>query len=847
MTYPNNFEIKIGFNDIRQLLCQSCSSDLGREWVRDQLSFSSDYEIIKTRCTQAAEFYRFEEEQENAYEPNFYDVRAALVGARPECTYIEETALFDLKRTLLSVHQLVRAFQKTEDEVEAETITPTYPSLYALSKEVMTFPIIVQRIEEILDKYGRIKDNASPELAQIRREKNQVERSISTTLRSILSNAQREGYVAQDVSPTLRDGRLVIPVAPALKRKISGIVHDESTSGKTVFIEPTAVVEANNRVRELENADKREVIRILQQLTDLLRPHIDDILQGFHFLAHIDFLRASHALAIAIEAIFPRLVPHPRLQLFQATHPLLERSLQKQGKTMSKLDISLGKNKRMLIISGPNAGGKSICLKTVGLLQYMIQCGLPIPVGEDSIIGVFDSIFIDIGDEQSLENDLSTYSSHLLNMKTMMAGSTHKSLLLIDEFGGGTDPTIGGALAEAILLKFVERKTFGVITTHYQNLKRVAEQHDTVVNGAMLYDRGEMRPLFRLQIGSPGSSFAVDIARKIGIPQEVIQRASDIVGKDYILSDKYLQDIVRDKIYWERKRENIHRQEKQLAEQLSHYETEIQKLSTERKDILRQAKASAEALLQESNAQIENTIRAIKESQAEKQRTLEVRQALADFKEKATEQLTSDDDKIARKMAKLQRYQERKKTEKKDKATKVPSATAIAANTAINPPSKGSQKTLQVGDTVRIIGQSSVGKIKEINGKQARVLFGIMYTNVALQKLAPATAPIESKVNKEATFVSKATQDAFYQKKLNFSPEIDIRGMRAEEALTAISYYMDDALSLAYPQVRILHGTGTGALREVVRSYLSGLKEIKHFHDEHVQFGGSGITVVKIL
>lgn len=848
MIYPSNFEAKIGFDHIRQLLRQHCASNLGEEWVNQHLTFSSDYTIVVKKLCEVAEFQRFELEETGCYEPHFFDCREALLHARPERTYIEEHGLFDLRRSLETIGRLVKAFQQVEDGEETQKDAEEqlrYPALYEMSQGVSCFPEIVQRIDSILDKYGRIKDHASSELASIRKEKHQVERSISGSLRSILASAQKEGLVATDVSPTMRDGRLVIPVAPALKRKIPGIVHDESTSGKTVFIEPTAVVEANNRVRELENAEKREVIRILQETTSMIRPHIGEIMESFVFLAHIDFLRAANQVAIAMEARVPKVISNPHLQMEQAVHPLLERSLQKQGRTMNRLDICLGKGKGILIISGPNAGGKSICLKTTGLLQYMFQCGLPIPVGEGSVMGIFESIFIDIGDEQSLENDLSTYSSHLLNMKAMMAGCSLRSLLLIDEFGGGTDPMIGGALAEAILQRFIKKQSFGIITTHYQNLKRVAEHSPSVVNGAMLYDRGEMRPLFRLQIGSPGSSFAVDIARKIGIPNDVIQQASDIVGKDYILSDKYLQDIVRDKIYWERKRESIHKREKQLEEKVSFYEAEIRKLSSERKEILHRAKSNAEAILQQSNAQIENTIRAIKESQAEKQRTLQVRQELETFKEQATQALTDDDDKIAKKMAKLQRYQQRKK-EGKSGGVAQPAKQATPNASLNSPTSLLTDQPINIGDNVRIKGQNNVGKVEAIKGKQARVLFGMLYTNVDIERLLHADAPIENKVMQEATFVSKETRDAFYKKKLDFQPQIDIRGMRADEALTAVSYYMDDALSLAYPQVRILHGTGTGALREVVRNYLSSLKGIRRFHDEHVQFGGSGITVVEI-
>lgn len=842
MIYPSNFETKIGFEQIRTLLKGFCLSRLGTEWVDNAVKFRTRHAQILQSLGEISEFQRFEEEEVDAYEPNFFDCRESLLRVRPERTYLEEQALFDLCRSLQCIESLVSFFLHTGEENEAGDFIPKYPYLKAMGEDIFTSKDIILRISNILNKFGKIKDTASPTLAAIRRELEQTSRSISASLRSILHKAQAEGVVEKDVHPTMRDGRLVIPVNPSLKRKIHGIVHDESTSGKTIFIEPTAVVEANNRIRELEAEEKREIIRILQEITAVIRPQIPEILRAFHFLAHIDFLRAATALSKSFNSIHPTITDRPCLHFVQATHPLLERSLRQHGRKMNKLDICIDGEQRLIVISGPNAGGKSVCLKTVGLLQYMLQCGLPIPVGEGSTVGIFDRIFIDIGDEQNLEDDLSTYSSHLLNMKEMMRGATEKSLLLIDEFGGGTEPLVGGALAEAILLNFVKINAWGIITTHYQNLKRIAETHPSVVNGAMLYDRGEMRPLFRLQIGQPGSSFAVEIARKIGIPNDVIDYAANIVGQDYILSEKYLQDIVRDKVYWERKRQNVHKREKQLEEIVEKYNQEMRQLSSERKEILSRAKADAEQLLKESNAQIENTIRSIKESQAEKEKTLQARKELEEFKDKTSELLNEEDQRIASKLAKILRRQERKKEGKSNKAK--PAATPASSPASSSKPSR-TTVPLQAGDTVRIKGQDTVGKVESINGKQARVLFGMMYTNVDLKRLQPAEAPRENKLTQDATFISKSTRDAIYEKKLNFRPEIDLRGMRAEEALSAVSYYIDDALTLSYPQVRILHGTGTGALRGVVRQYLGSVPGVKRFHDEHVQFGGAGITVVE--
>ena len=434
---------------------------------------------------------------------------------------------------------------------------------------MVTFPQILQRIDQILDKFGKIRDTASPELLNIRRELAKVEGSISRTLYSILRSAQSEGLIEKDVTPAMRDGRLVIPVVPTMKRKIKGIVHDESASGKTLFIEPTEVVEANNRVRELEAEERREVIRILTEMAKVIRPHVPQILDSYKLLAQVDMLRAKTELSKLIDGIEPEVGKYPHIDWIGATHPLLRLSLQKQGKKVVPLEITLTRNKRMLIISGPNAGGKSVCLKTVGLVQYMLQCGLSVPMSERSQTGIFQNILIDIGDEQSIEDDLSTYSSHLTNMKNMMKSANDRTLILIDEFGTGTEPQIGGAIAEAVLKQFCIKRAYGVITTHYQNLKHFADSHEGVVNGAMLYDRHQMQALFQLQIGQPGSSFAIEIARKIGLPEQVIHDASEIVGSDYIQSDKYLQDIVRDKRYWESKRQTIHQREKQMEQTIA--------------------------------------------------------------------------------------------------------------------------------------------------------------------------------------------------------------------------------------------------------------------------------------
>lgn len=831
MIYPQNLEQKIGFDQIRQLLKEKCLSTLGEERVTD-MTFSDQHDKVEELLNQVMEFVRIIQEEDSFPDQFFFDVRPSLKRVRIEGMYLDEQELFDLRRSLETIRDIVRFLHRNEEEEESDC---PYPSLKRLAGDIAVFPQLIGKIDSILNKYGKIKDNASTELARIRRELASTMGSISRSLNSILRSAQSEGYVDKDVAPTMRDGRLVIPVAPGLKRKIKGIVHDESASGKTVFIEPAEVVEANNRIRELEGDERREIIRILTEFSNVLRPSIPEILQSYEFLAEIDFIRAKSYFAIQTNALKPALENEQLLDWTMAVHPLLQLSLSKHGKKVVPLDIELNQKQRILIISGPNAGGKSVCLKTVGLLQYMLQCGMPVPMHERSHAGIFSNIFIDIGDEQSIEDDLSTYSSHLTNMKVMMKSCDGHSLILIDEFGGGTEPQIGGAIAEAVLKRFNQKKTFGVITTHYQNLKHFAEDNEGVVNGAMLYDRHLMQALFQLQIGNPGSSFAVEIARKIGLPEDVIADASEIVGSEYINADKYLQDIVRDKRYWEGKRQTIRQREKHMEETIARYQTEMEELQKSRKEIIRQAKEEAERLLQESNARIENTIRAIKEAQAEKEKTRLVRQELNDFRASVNE-LTSkeQEDKIARKMEKLKEKQNRKKEKKQVSESQTPS------------PQPPKITPITIGENVKIKGQSAIGEVLEINGKNAVVGFGSIKTTVKLDRLERSNAAPQKQETAKSTFVSSQTHDQMYEKKLGFKQDIDVRGMRGDEALQAVTYFIDDAILVGMGRVRILHGTGTGILRTLIRQYLDTVPGVRHFADEHVQFGGAGITVVDL-
>lgn len=808
MIYPDNFEHKIEFYKIRQLLSATCLSTLGKEKV-EEMQFSTSFDEIELQLNRTDEFVHILEDEDTFPSDHFYDVRTMLKRIRVIGTWIDIPVMFQLKRSLQTINSIV-SFLRKEDESD-----PVYPNLSSLTDNVVVYPEITKRIDSIIDANGDIKDNASSQLADIRRQLANAINSISKNLHTILRKAQAEGYVDKDVSPSMRDGRLVIPVNPAYKRKIKGIVHDESASGKTVFIEPGEVVEANNRVRELENDERREIIKILSAFTDYLRPYLPDLLESYEFLAQIDFIRAKAKFGLQINAIKPAIDNKQQIDWVRAYHPLLYLALSKQQRKVVPLDITLQDENRILIISGPNAGGKSVCLKTVGLLQYMVQCGLMIPVKENSNVGVFDDIFIDIGDEQSIEDDLSTYSSHLLNMKFFVKNCNAKSLLLIDEFGSGTEPEIGAAIAEALLERYNAKQSFGVITTHYQNLKHFANENEGVVNGAMLYDRHLMQPLFTLSIGNPGSSFAVEIARKIGLPEEVIAHASEKVGGDYINMDKYLQDISRDKRYWSRKRDEIRRESKRLGEVTTDYESNLEDINRQKKEILSKAKEEAKQLLAESNALIENTIREIRESQADKERTMQARKSLSDFKTKVEQK-----EEIAPKPKKKRIKQVRKAIPEQNK--------------------------LQAGDFVRLEGQTSAGKVIEVHDKKATVAFGMIKSTIDLEKLERVSKNQIKKDDTNRQSYNQSSSDIIYNKKLDFKQEIDVRGMRVDEALQAVMYFIDDAIQVGVGRVRILHGTGTGALRQVIREYLGTVNGVKNYRDEHVQFGGSGITVIEM-
>lgn len=851
--YPHNFEFKIGFSSIREELLGYCSSALGQSIIQN-IEATNDYALIVKSLSEVREMINLISSASVLPSLQLVDCRQLLHELRPGGSFLEEEALVDLRHMLISLHDLHKFFTETstEGDRQDESLSYVYPSLSKLYFDAPTFPKIEQALTSLLDAEGKIKDTASKELRRIRQELRECERSLSGMLSRIVSNARKEGWIDLDVQPAMRDGRLVIPVQPQHKRRIKGIVHDESATGKTVYIEPVEMVEANNRIRELEGEERREIIRILIEIANKLRPNITHLLRAYELLAYTDAILAKARWARTYEAISPAIVDSPHLEWYSARHPLLMHSLKAQGREVIPLDIKLTEDEgRLLIISGPNAGGKSVCLKTVGLLQYMIQCGLPIPIGETSTVGIFNHFFIDIGDEQSLEDDLSTYSSHLKNMKHFDRYSDDKTLILIDEFGGGTEPTIGGAIAQALLHRFNESRAYGVITTHYQNLKNFAEDTDGLINGAMLYDRHEMRPLFKLSIGRPGSSFAIEIARKIGLPEDVIAEASEIVGSEYIDMDKFLQDIIRDKRYWETKRQSIRKEERTLQEAAARYTIEAEETEKQRRAILAEARQEARKIVDEANGRIERTIKEIREAEAEREITLGIRQSLKVYQEELEEEIVIDTkarEKAQREVEKLLRRRERKQKGEKSGQSEAEVAQHFRVATKLAKREEQKDTTFKVGDYVRLDGQKTVASIISLNAKDATIALGMIKMTVTLDKLRPVSdkevTRVQSQQKSSSSSSSKSVIDQIHDKRLHFKQDIDLRGMRVGEGVEAVRYYIDDAIQLGISRVRILHGTGTGALKQAIREYLKTVRGVKRVADEHVDFGGAGITIV---
>ncbi len=793
------------------------------------MQYYTDFGHVKTLLNQTAEFTQIFSDEDQFPIGHFIDVREPLTRIRLEGRFMEEKELFELKRSLSSIIDITNFFSKKEND--------EYPYLKEKVKEVMVFPFLIKQIDSILNKHGKMKDNASPELFRIKKEIRSKQSSISGRLNTILKQIKQSGFTDSDVSVAIRDGRAVIPVNSTYKRKINGIIHDESATGKTTFIEPAEVVEINNEVRELEYAERREIIKILVDMANFIRPYIHDLKESFHFLGEIDFIRAKAKFALSVNACLPKITDKTDFKWENAIHPLLFLQHSASGKEVVPLDIHLtAPGKRILLISGPNAGGKSVCLQTVGLLQHMLQSGLLVPVDEKSEMGFFNNIFIDMGDEQSIENDLSTYSSHLMNMKYFTKNSNSKTLLLIDEFGTGTEPMLGGSIAEAVLSQLNKQGVYGVITTHYTNLKHFAAQSEGIENGAMLFDTHRIQPMFKLQIGQPGSSFAFEIAHKIGLPENILNEAKEKIGQDHIDFDKHLREIVRDKRYWEKKRNNIRVNDNKLADVLSRYQQALQDVKKERREILEKAKMEADKLLSETNRTIESTIKSIRESQAEKGKTKTARLELERFKKEKVKAESEEHSKIDKKIEKLKEREKRKankqpaKTlEKKDKSSK-------------------DDGIIRKGDFVKLANQRVPGEVISVSGKEAVVGFGNMVTTIKLtrlEKLSSNTYKKSAKENSQSSAVNSVAE-RIRNTKLNFKPDVDIRGMRANEAIEKAIQHLDEAVITETSTVKILHGKGDGILRHMIREYLGTMPFVKSFRDEHVQYGGSGITIVEL-
>jgi DNA mismatch repair protein MutS2 len=818
--YPDSFEIKIGFDKIRQMIKSECRGEPAKYLV-DEIRFSNNIDFIRRQLQETGEMISICLLKDN-YPAEYYpDISNAASKLRVAGTALQLHELVDI-RTVLDLTKGIRNFFRTGEKEE-------YPILQQIVSAIVFPTFLYDRINSVLTKNGNIKDNASPKLRDIRRSMNEAQTQVARRLTTILNSIRDEGWVNKDLSATMVNGRLVLPIESTYKRKIQGLIHDESASGKTSYIEPQEIVELNNNIRELELAENREIQKILFDLTEEFRPYHEELRTISETVAYLDLVRAKAKLSAHIEAIVPQLDSEPGLDLVRAKHPLLYLSLKKEKKDVVPTSFYLSKENRILLISGPNAGGKSVCLKTTAILVYMNQCGLPVPVGGTSVMGIFDKLFIDIGDQQSIENDLSTYSSHLQNMKHFLKNANEKSLILIDEFGSGTDPVIGGTIAEAILEELNNTMAYGVVTTHYSNLKIFASNTAGIFNGAMLIDQNKMEPTFILEAGIPGSSYAIEIATRIGLPQSIIEKTKDKAGDAHANMDKFLRRVMRDKKYWETKRQQIRIQEKKIEEVLQKNIDELDALKNSKRQILDSAKKQSEQMLADVNRQIENTIRKIKESGAEKEVTKEARKEIQDFKVEFEKSVSEENDEIAKKYNHFKKKQEEREARRKEKSEK-PEIIPI------------DEFKINIGSKVRIKGQEVVGEVTDIGEKNAVVSFGNMYTSVLLDKLEKVSETEYKQRNRSASTL----HFNYNEKILNFKPYIDVRGDRVEEAAKKIIEMVDEAIMLSFKELKILHGKGNGVLRQYIRDYLRTIAQVEACYDEDIRFGGGGITIVKL-
>ncbi|MBR5610148.1 MAG: Smr/MutS family protein [Bacteroidales bacterium] len=839
MIHPEKIEPKIGFDKIREMISAKCGTEYGRHRVEEE-SFSTNRREIELRLNLTDEMRLIQIFESSFPDSGFIDCIPFLVPLQAGYSHIDIVSLAKLRDTLETLRKILNFFKNTG---EGE-----YPHLKKMSEPIFTFPEVSRRIDTILDRFGEIRDNASDALFEIRRSIREKEGTISRRIQAILRRAQEDGVVEEDASVSLRDGRMLIPVAVGNKKKIPGFVYDESASGKTAFVEPMEIVELNNQVRELHFAQQREILRILTEFTDFLRPYLPDLIASAEYMGELDFISAKAMVASRFAAGKPVISTTGEIRLQRARHPLLEENLKKEGKKIVPLDLQLNPDKRILLISGPNAGGKSVCLKTVGLLQYMLQWGMLISTSESSELPIFKDIFIDIGDNQSIENDLSTYSSHLLNMKNILDEAGDKSLVLIDEFGSGTEPAAGGAIAEEILSELERRGCYGVITTHYTNLKFYAGNSTGVINGAMLFDVQKIEPLFKLEIGLPGNSFAFELARKMGLPESIVHGAEERAGSDFVTIERNLRKIARNKKQLEERLARIKSTDKTLENITEKYEKELGDIKSVRKGIIDEAKREAQEILAQANKKIEATIKEIKESQAEKEKTKVARKSLTLFQEElSSDAKTKTDEDIDRKMAQIIERKKRQQERKEQREKKRGSEEVQQAQQVIKEVEK--EKTpveLAAGVKVKVKGSDLVGEIVKVSGKNVSVAIGEIITKMAINKVEPISGKQYKDHFKPAERKSVYSGSSISERRLNFNPNIDIRGKRLDEAIEIVTRFIDDAIMVDMGQVSILHGKGNGVLREEIRKYLKITPGVKSFRDEHIERGGTGITIVEL-
>ncbi|MFY0652090.1 MAG: endonuclease MutS2 [Cyclobacteriaceae bacterium] len=791
--YPRNIEQKLGFDKIKEELRALCLSPLGVKYV-DKLVPSNRVDNIRRLLSQANEFQELLAAGKSFPQSNYLDIRNALKKSSVKGAFLDIDELFDIKlftKTILNILAVLKA-----EEYEA-------PNLFLLAENLDLDDAVHLSLDSKIDDKGELKDNASKELMRLRSDISKSKVRARTAVNKVMKDAGSNGYCPDGASITVREGRMVIPLLAEHKRHVKGFVHDESSTGQTVYMEPAEVLEINNELRELRYAEKREIIRILTELTDQVRETLPVLESSVHFLGIIDFIRAKANFADKFEAVCPEVSAKPELRWEQARHPVLEMALKEQGKQVVPLNISINREQRILLISGPNAGGKSVCLKTIGILQYMIQCGLPVPVAENSKFGVFENIFLDIGDEQSIENDLSTYSSHLKNMKFFLEHANNKSMFLIDEFGTGTEPQFGGAIAEVILFEMNKLRASGAITTHYGNLKKSADKLDGIMNAAMKYDVKKLEPLYTLEIGNPGSSFALEIAGKIGLNKQMLGRAKNIAGHSHVQFDRMINELELEKAEIKKIRSEIQQKDKRLKEAIRDYEELKDFLEEEKPKILQKAKSEAARIIKDSNKQVEQTIRYIKISEADQRKTQEARQ-------------------------RLKQYEEKVGGEKK-----VESAKPVVDKSA-----------LEVGDKVRLKDSETVAEVLSIKKNNVEVAIGSIKSRMSVSDVTKiSNTQIKKMANERVRQMSGIDVNA---KLTSFSPNLDIRGVRAEEAIGKVEAFVDEALLLGFDEIKILHGKGHGVLREIVRNTLRENHRVGSTKDEHVEFGGSGITVVEL-